>query len=55
MTRKKPGAAVDAALRTAFQRLEARPIPEHLKVVIEQLEDPDASRPSPSPSPSPEP
>ena len=46
---------IEAALKAAFQRLEARPIPEHLKVVIDQLDDPDDVTPSPSPPQSPEP
>jgi hypothetical protein len=55
MSEKKRKAALDAALRASFLRLEGRPIPEHLKVVIDQLEDPDEPRPSPSRSRSPEP
>ena len=55
MTDRKRTMPIEAALKAAFQRLEARPIPEHLKVVIDQLDDPDDVTPSPSPPQSPEP
>ncbi|MEW5686360.1 MAG: hypothetical protein AB1942_15700 [Pseudomonadota bacterium] len=55
MSDKKRAGAIDGALKAAFQRLEARPIPEHLKVVIDQLDGPDEITPSPSPPQSPEP
>jgi len=44
-----------AALKAAFQRLESRPLPEHLKLVVDQLDDDGPLKPCPSPRPTPEP
>ena len=42
--RAKP---VDAALRDMFQKLEGRPLPEHLRQVIDQLNDEDVEADGP--------
>jgi hypothetical protein len=55
MARRRRTDTLDAALKAAFQRLESRPLPEHLKLVVDQLQDAEAVRPSPSPPPIPEP
>lgn len=67
MTKDK-GAALDAALTGMFDKLESRGVPEHLRRVVDQLDESaraeeaaaaavedEAVRPSPSPSSSPEP
>ena len=42
MTPKKPAqpraSAVDKALRGMFKRLEARPVPDHISTIVDQLE-----------------
>jgi hypothetical protein len=58
MTDRKRAAALDAALKGAFKRLEDRGVPEHVMRVVDQLDeqdDPDGLRPSPGPRLSPEP
>jgi hypothetical protein len=36
--RQKKAAAVDKALRGMFKKLEARPVPEHISTIVDQLE-----------------
>lgn len=55
-------AALGAALRNMFGRLEARGVPEHLRKVVEQLDDADegeaqseGARPNPAAASPPEP
>ncbi len=55
MAPRKRTDALDAALKAAFQRLESRPLPEHLKLVVDQLDDDGPLKPFPSPRPTPEP
>ncbi|MBX3483113.1 hypothetical protein [Phenylobacterium sp.] len=55
MTDRKTAAALDAALKASFKKLEDRGVPEHVMRVVEQLEDKEESKPSPAPRPSPGP
>lgn len=38
---QKKAAVVDKALRGMFKKLEARPIPDHISTIVEQLEAAD--------------
>jgi hypothetical protein len=53
--RNKRAAALDAALKASFKKLEDRGVPEHVMRVVDQLEDPSEIRPCPGPRLSPEP
>ena len=53
---KTKRAAVDAALTGMFKTLEARGVPEHLRKVVDQLDEAeDTVTPCPEPPSSPEP
>ena len=58
MTNRKGAAALDAALKGAFRKLEDRGVPEHVMRVVDQLDEAaedEAARLSPGSRPSPEP
>lgn len=58
MADARKAAALDAALKGAFKRLEDRGVPEHVMRVVDALEETaedEAVRLSPGPQPSPEP
>lgn len=53
MAKRKRGAALDAALKDMFKRLEDRGVPEHLTRIVDQLEEGgEATTPSREPPPS---
>ena len=43
--RSKRAATLDKALRGMFKKLEARPVPEHITTIVDQLEAADHDKP----------
>lgn len=51
MTRKRErAAALDASLKGMFRALQARPLPDRLRSVVEQLDDGSPAAPSAAPA-----